>query len=57
MTSNPKGLMLIINNIKFVRHKERNGSLVDEENLTRTFHALGFQILVQRNLNSEVFKC
>ena len=60
MTSKPKGLMLIINNMKFQdarRHKERNGSLVDEENLMRTFQALGFEVFIQRDLKSQVFRC
>ena len=54
MTSVPKGLMLIINNIEFYRHEKREGSSVDEESLRRTFSSLGFEILVRSDLTSQV---
>ena len=56
MTSIPKGLMLIINNIKFEDdlYDKRKGSEIDEQNLIRTFHSLDFQVFVKRNLKSQV---
>lgn len=45
MTTNPRGLVLIINNIKFVSNEERLGANHDENNLKVLFEEIGFKVL------------
>lgn len=52
--SSPRGLALIINNRYFVSMPERLGTDIDEVNLNRLFHQLGYVVLVHRNLCSRV---
>ena len=63
MASEPRGLMLIINNEDFDNDilPRRNGSLVDTNNLDILFGELGFRVTIRRNLgfydmNTEIQK-
>ncbi|XP_033119167.1 caspase-8-like isoform X2 [Anneissia japonica] len=57
MASMPRGICLIINNMKFMgRLKERRGSEIDEDSLKFLFKYLGFQVIVRRNATSEDMK-
>ncbi|XP_033126911.1 caspase-8-like isoform X2 [Anneissia japonica] len=52
MTNMPRGICLIINNMKFEEKcglSERFGSKIDEENLNNLFTNLGFVVIVERN--------
>jgi len=54
MKTNPRGIALIVNFEKFtsnIGYKNRQGSRVDEQNLTALFKEFGFNVDVQRNLN------
>ncbi len=50
MTSHPHGLALIINNEKFKGHDQRDGTGVDENNLTVTLRYLGYNIEIHRDV-------
>ncbi|XP_063228179.1 caspase-2 [Bacillus rossius redtenbacheri] len=51
MASRPKGLFLLINNIRFDNGEpERLGAEVDQNNLTALFEQLGYQIFAYQNL-------
>lgn len=52
MTSKPRGICLIINNVIFknTEHKERKGSDVDKEALMQIFRTFHFKIIVAENL-------
>ncbi|XP_036425750.1 caspase-8-like isoform X2 [Colossoma macropomum] len=57
MSSVPRGLCLIINNIKFdPPFKDRKGSDVDEESLKEVFCWLGFTVEVHRDKTAEQMK-
>ncbi|KAL7890636.1 hypothetical protein AOLI_G00001120 [Acnodon oligacanthus] len=57
MSSVPRGLCVIINNMKFVRpFKDRNGSEVDEECLNEVFSWLGFTVEVHRDKTAPQMK-
>lgn len=49
----PHGVALIINNETFARQAEREGTAIDERNLTHAFRFLGYKVEVHRNLNSQ----
>nr|XP_046468654.1 caspase Dronc isoform X1 [Neodiprion pinetum] len=54
MFSNPRGLVLIINNILFTEGaKERAAAKHDEDNLKELFEQMGFQVIVRQNLTRE----
>lgn len=45
ITTDPKGIVLIINNINFVSNNEnRHGAEIDQERLTEMFSNFGFEI-------------
>ncbi|CAC5404575.1 CASP9 [Mytilus coruscus] len=47
ITTDPRGIVLIINNINFVSNNEnRHGAEIDQERLTEMFTNFGFEILV-----------
>ena len=52
MSHFPHGFCVIINNELFKDHSEREGSLVDEHNLTQCFRYLGYTVEVHRNLSA-----
>ncbi|KAL7826173.1 hypothetical protein SRHO_G00339110 [Serrasalmus rhombeus] len=57
MSSVPRGLCVIINNMKFdPPFKYRNGSEVDEESLNKVFSWLGFTVEVHRDKTAEQMK-
>ena len=45
----PHGLCLIINNEKFLRQTNREGTAIDEGNLVQTFRFLGYKVEVHRD--------
>lgn len=45
----PHGLCLIINNEEFARQSDREGTALDERNLTQTFRFLGYKVEVHRD--------
>lgn len=49
METNPRGLVLIINNINFHNNKHRPGSERDSDQLHNLFHNLGFNVDVRQN--------
>ena len=49
----PHGLCVIINNEQFKEHSDRQGTLVDERNLTRCFRYLGYTVEVHRNRTAQ----
>lgn len=51
MTSNPRGICVIISNKKFTRMHPREGTEVDQAKLEATFKKLGFIIKRYENLN------
>ncbi|XP_046736521.1 caspase Dronc isoform X2 [Diprion similis] len=54
MFSNPRGLVLIINNILFSEGaKERAAAKHDEDNLKELFEQMGFKVIVRQNLTRE----
>ena len=53
MKSFPHGIALIINNEVFAKQAEREGTAIDERNLTHAFRFLGYKVEVHRNLNSK----
>ncbi|TSK62578.1 Caspase-8 [Bagarius yarrelli] len=57
MSSNPRGICLIINNIEFdPPRKNRQGSVSDEESLKEVFQWLGYSLAVHRNQTAEQMK-
>ncbi|XP_071949585.1 caspase-8-like [Antedon mediterranea] len=59
MTSIPRGICLIINNIKFQEEsqmKERTSSEIDEDELRRVFKYLGFIVEVKRDQTAQEMK-
>ncbi|KAF4086517.1 hypothetical protein AMELA_G00107210 [Ameiurus melas] len=57
MSSEPRGVCLIINNMDFHSpHQKRNGSEKDEESLVKVFKWLGFTEEVHRNQTAEQMK-
>ncbi|CAC5399796.1 CASP8 [Mytilus coruscus] len=50
MTSNPRGICVIINNKKFKKMKAREGTDVDQVRLEATFKKLGFTVRVYKDL-------
>ncbi len=50
MKSHPHGLALIINNENFKEHDRREGTNVDETNLTMTLRYLGYNVEIHRDL-------
>ena len=52
MKNFPHGIALIINNEVFAKQAEREGTSIDERNLTHAFRFLGYKVEVHRNLNS-----
>lgn len=52
MRSKPRGLVLIITNIKYGDHT-RHAAEVDESNLKDLFEQMGFQVITERNLTSK----
>ncbi|CAG0899406.1 unnamed protein product [Darwinula stevensoni] len=50
MQSNPRGQVLIINNEKFQRLKERRGATVDTINFRNVFEQLHFEVQLEDNL-------
>ncbi|XP_052079238.1 caspase-8-like [Mytilus californianus] len=50
MTSNPRGICVIINNKKFKKMKAREGTDVDQVRLEATFKKLGFTVRVFKDL-------
>ncbi|XP_071949927.1 caspase-8-like [Antedon mediterranea] len=59
MTSIPRGICLIINNIKFRgkrKLEERTSSEIDEDKLKRVFKNLGFIVEVKRNQTAQEMK-
>ena len=53
MKSFPHGVALIINNEVFAKQEDREGTSIDERNLTHAFRFLGYKVEVHRNLNSK----
>ncbi|CAG0891889.1 unnamed protein product [Darwinula stevensoni] len=56
MTSNPRGLALIINNKTFSGAKERRGSDVDTVKIGDLFDQLHFRVIPEKDLNLDVMK-
>ena len=56
MSSNPKGYVLLINNVDFPDHEEphRAGSDKDAKDLEMVFSSLGFKVIPKRNLTGAV---
>ena len=53
MKTFPHGVALIINNEQFAKQSEREGTAIDERNLTHTFRFLGYKVEVHRDLKAE----
>ena len=53
MKAFPHGVALIINNELFAKQSEREGTAIDERNLTHAFRVLGYKVEVHRNLASK----
>ena len=53
MKSFPHGVALIINNEVFAKQEDREGTSIDECNLTLAFWFLGYKVEVHRDLNSK----
>ncbi|XP_071840142.1 caspase-3-like isoform X1 [Apostichopus japonicus] len=53
MSSNPRGLALIINNMKFRTMPERRGTEVDGRNLHHVFKELGFNVDTKTNVKGQ----
>ena len=51
MNASPHGTALIINNEKFKEKSDRDGTAIDERNLTHIFRFLGYKVEVHRNLH------
>ena len=56
MNSNPRGYVLLINNVDFHDHEEphRAGSDKDAKDLETVFSSLGFKVVPKRNLTGAV---
>lgn len=54
MSSKPRGLVLIINNVKFRTQGTRHGTQHDKKNLEDLFTQMGFRIVFHENLTAEV---
>lgn len=52
MERSPHGTALIINNEQFLEHDKREGTAIDERNLTHLFRYLDYKVEVHRNLDS-----
>ena len=54
MTSHPHGFAVIINNTNFCGNlKTREGSEIDEENLSETFRFLGYDVLIYQDCSAQ----
>lgn len=53
MKTFPHGVALIINNEQFAKQSDRQGTAIDERNLTHAFRFLGYQVEVHRNLDGD----
>ena len=51
--SSPRGLVLIINNRKFMQMTERVGTDIDESNLKNLFNQLGYIVCVSKDLTAK----
>ena len=56
MKSDPRGYVLLINNVNFPNNKDpfRDGSDKDAEDLTCVFSSLGFKVIQKKDLTSVV---
>jgi hypothetical protein len=56
MTSHPRGLALIINNIQFQcePNRTRLGAEKDSDNLKRLLDQMGFEVIVETNVTKQV---
>ena len=54
MRSNPRGIVIIVNNVNFENSSNRTGSTVDEKNLNQLFTEMGFYVIVRRDLTGKV---
>ena len=56
MSSNPKGYLLLINNVDFPGHEDprRAGSDKDAKDLDIVFSSVGFKVIQKRNLTGAV---
>ena len=54
MLSSPRGLVLLINNVRFEEHSERRGAMVDAENMTNLFRKLHFEVQYEEDLKKDV---
>lgn len=50
----PRGVALVINNVKFHREEDRDGSMVDRENVRTLLDELGYIVTVKDNLTARV---
>lgn len=48
-----RGVALIINNFKIIKHEPRQGAEVDEEKIEETFKTLGFNVITEREKSGE----
>ena len=48
-TQRPRGVCVIISNMKFTDHSDREGTDKDEKNLSRTFRFLGYDVEIYQN--------
>ena len=53
MKTFPHGIALIINNEQFSSQSNREGTAIDERNLTHAFRFLGYRVEIHRNLESK----
>ena len=53
MRNRPHGIAVIINNEQFAKQKEREGTQIDEKNLTTTFRILGYVVEIHRDRTSQ----
>jgi len=55
MDSKPRGILLIINNMKFDKHDDLSGYIKDKDKLSDLFTAyLGWEEIVKENLTAKV---
>lgn len=54
MRSNPRGIVLIVNNVEFDNLDDRKSSKVDVKNLKALFTQMGFQVIIRENLTGKV---
>lgn len=54
MRSNPRGLVLIITNVKYIYTDDRPSAIQDEQNLDKLFKDMGFKTIRHRDVTLNV---